>query len=91
MTLPAELLPLIVELAPLFSKRVWAPAKVLLIGAILAPGKRTVTSCLPVRGLSDEKRFEKYHRFSRLGRNIDLAKVPQSLFERFIGALCYAA
>jgi len=62
MTLPAELLPLIVEFAPLFSKRVWAHAKVLLIGAILAPGKRPVTSCLRAMGLSDEKRFEKYHR-----------------------------
>jgi DDE superfamily endonuclease len=62
LTLPAELLPLIVEFAPLFTKRVWEHAKVLLIGAILAPGKRTVTSCLRVMGLSDEKRFERYHR-----------------------------
>ncbi|MCW5970211.1 MAG: transposase [Blastocatellales bacterium] len=62
LTLPAELLPLIVEFAPLFSKRVWRHAQVLLIGAILAPGKRTVTSCLRVMGLSDERRFEKYHR-----------------------------
>lgn len=62
LTLPAELLSQIVEFAPLFSKRVWEQAKVLLVGAILAPGKRTVTSCLRVMGLSDEKRFEKYHR-----------------------------
>lgn len=62
LTMPAELLPVIVEFAPLFSKRVWEHAKVLLVGAILAPGKRTVTSCLRVMGLSDEKRFEKYHR-----------------------------
>jgi hypothetical protein len=62
LTLPAELLPLIVEFAPLFSKRVWEQAKVLLVGAILAPGKRTVTSCLRVMGLSEEKRFDKYHR-----------------------------
>ena len=62
LTLPAELLPLIVEFAPLFSKRVWEQAKVLLVGAILAPGKRTVTSCLRVMGLSEDKRFDKYHR-----------------------------
>lgn len=62
MTLPAELLPLIVEFAPLFSKRIWQHAQVLLVGAILAPGKRTVTSCLRAMGLSEEKRFEKYHR-----------------------------
>ena len=46
LTLPAELLPLIVEFAPLFSKPVWEHAQVLLVGAILAPGKRTVTACL---------------------------------------------
>jgi hypothetical protein len=61
-TLPAELLPLIVELRPLFSKPVWKQAQVLLIGAILAPGKRTVTACLRVMGLSQEKRFVNYHR-----------------------------
>lgn len=61
-TLPAELLPLIVEFAPLFSKRVWHHAQILLLGAILAPGKRTVTSCLRAMGLSEERRFEKYHR-----------------------------
>jgi len=34
-TLPAELMPLIVEFAPLFSKPVWTHAKVLLAGAVL--------------------------------------------------------
>jgi hypothetical protein len=60
--LPAELLSLIVEFAPLFSKPVWEHAKVLLVGAILAPGTRTVTACLRVRGLSQEKGFVNYHR-----------------------------
>jgi DDE superfamily endonuclease len=62
LTLPAELLPLIVEFAPLFSKPVWEHANVLLIGAILAPGKRTVSACLRVMGLSQEKCFVNYHR-----------------------------
>ena len=62
LTLPAELLPLIVEFAPLFSKRVWKHAEILLVGAILAPGKRTVTACLRVCGLSQEKCFVNYHR-----------------------------
>jgi DDE superfamily endonuclease len=48
--------------APLFSDRVWRHAQVLLIGAILAPGKRTVTSCLRIMGLSQERRFVNYHR-----------------------------
>ena len=51
-TLPVELLPLIVEFVPYFSKPVWEHAQVLLIGAILAPGKRTVTAALRVMGLN---------------------------------------
>jgi hypothetical protein len=61
-TLPVELLPLIVEFAPYFSKPVWAHAHVLLMGAILAPGKRTVTAALRVMGLSEERHFQNYHR-----------------------------
>src|SRR6476659_8855521 len=34
----------------------------LLIGAILAPGKRTVTSLLRIAGLGRERRFTNYHR-----------------------------
>jgi hypothetical protein len=60
--LPAELLPLIVEFAPLFSKPVWEHANVLLVGAILATGKHTVTACLRVMGLSQEQCFVNYHR-----------------------------
>ncbi|MBL6079989.1 transposase [Belnapia sp. T18] len=34
----------------------------LLVGAILAPGQRTVSSTLRVAGLSQERRFVNYHR-----------------------------
>lgn len=61
-TLPAELLPLIVAFQSLFSKSVWEHAQILLIGAILAPGKRTVTACLRVMGKSDDRHFQNYHR-----------------------------
>jgi hypothetical protein len=57
-TLPAELLPLIVTFAPLFSKPVWESAQVLLAGAILALGKRTVTACLRVTGKGQESHFQ---------------------------------
>jgi hypothetical protein len=57
LTLPAELLPLMGEFAPLFSQPVWEHAQVLLVGAILATGKRTVTACLRVMGLSQEQCF----------------------------------
>lgn len=62
LTLPSELTSLIVAFAPLFSKPVWQHVQVLLVGTILAPGKRTVTSALRVMGLSHERHFQTYHR-----------------------------
>jgi hypothetical protein len=61
-TLPNAYFTLISEFARVFSTRVWRHAQVLVIGAILAPGKRTVTSVLRVMGLSDEEHFQNYHR-----------------------------
>jgi hypothetical protein len=48
--------------APLFSKRVWQHAQLLVVGAILAPGRRTVSSALRAMGLDQHKRFHRYHR-----------------------------
>jgi len=48
--------------APVFlTKKVFEHAKVLLLGALLSIGRRTVCSCLRSVGLEDEKRFHKYH------------------------------
>ncbi len=60
--LPKEFIPLIVTFASLFSKRVWTSAIVLLVGAILAPGKRTVSAILRVMGLEQSNHFQRYHR-----------------------------
>ncbi len=49
-TLPATMIQVLAPFAPLFSKRVWQHALVLLAGAILAPGRRTVSSALRVMG-----------------------------------------
>lgn len=62
LALPVALTRLMVNFAPLFSKRVWEHALVLVVGALLAPGKRTVTAVLRVMGLSQDKHFQKYHR-----------------------------
>jgi len=48
--------------ASLFSKRIWQQVHLLLIGAILAPGQRTVTAVLRILGLSAEKHFQNFHR-----------------------------
>ena len=64
-TLPTQMIRVLVPFVPLFSKRVWQHAQVLLIGAILAPGTRTVSSALRAMGLDREKRFHRYHRVLR--------------------------
>jgi hypothetical protein len=46
---------------PCFSGRVWQHILVLVAGAVLAPGKRTVTQSLRVLGLADEPGFGRYH------------------------------
>jgi hypothetical protein len=53
---------LLAPFAPLFSERVWHHAQVLLVGAILAPGRRTVSSALRAMGLGQQRRFHCYHR-----------------------------
>ena len=61
-TLPTEMIRVLAPFAPLFSKRLWQNAQILLMGAILAPGRRTVSSVLRAMGLDQEKRFHRYHR-----------------------------
>ncbi len=68
-TLPTELLPLIVEFQPRFSKPVWKNALPLLLGAVLATGKRTVTACLLIIGKSGAKNFQNYHPGSTIPAN----------------------
>jgi DDE superfamily endonuclease len=60
--LPARFAAIILTFAPLFLQRSWRYAEVLLLGAILAPGKRTVTSILRITGRSRERHFVNYHR-----------------------------
>lgn len=61
-SLPVEMIVVLAPFAQLFSEPVWRHAQVLVVGAILAPGKRTVSSCLRVMGLTWEPHFTNYHR-----------------------------
>lgn len=61
-TLPTTMIQVLAPFAPLFSQRVWQHAKVLLAGAVLAPGGRTVSSALRATGLVQERCFHRYHR-----------------------------
>ena len=46
----------------LFFQRSWRHPEMLLTGAILASGTRTVASILRISGLAGERRFVNYHR-----------------------------
>ena len=61
-TLPTRMLHLLNPFVPLFSGRVWPHVQLLLAGAILAPGKRTVSAALRVTGLGQIEHFQRYHR-----------------------------
>lgn len=52
MTTPAVLQKVLLPFACLFTRPTWRKAQTLMIGAILAPGKRTVTAALRVMGLA---------------------------------------
>jgi DDE superfamily endonuclease len=57
-----EILQLLSTFAVGMTAPTFAKALVLLYGAILAPGRRTVTAALRVQGLEAESNFGKYHR-----------------------------
>lgn len=62
MDLPKKIIQVLRPFEEVLSERVWEWGKVLLIGAILAPGERTVAAILRVMGLSNEKQFQNSHR-----------------------------
>src|SRR5215210_6716800 len=78
----------LVPFAPLFSKRVWQHAQLLLMGAILATGRRTVGSALRAMGLDHEKRFHRYHRVLSRARwsSLEASRILLGLLlEAFVG------
>jgi hypothetical protein len=87
-TLPPKMVQALAPFAPLFSRRVFRHAQVLLIGAILAPGARTVSSALRAMGLDREKRFHRYHRVLSRARwsSLEASRILLGLLlEAFVG------
>lgn len=62
LTVPPMIMTVLQHFAPVFSERIWDWVQVMIIGAILTPQKRTVTSVLRIMGLSGERQFQNYHR-----------------------------
>lgn len=62
LNLPWIIVDLLNPFAPCFyGVTTWAKAQVLLVGAILSPGKRVVTEALRVMGLGESEQFAQYH------------------------------
>jgi len=62
LTLPPDIMAILAPFAPVFSRPVWRHALVLMVGAILAPGARMISSVLRVLGLDHLASFQTYHR-----------------------------
>jgi hypothetical protein len=62
LTLPITFTSAMGVFAPVFSRPVWQHVKILMTGAVLAPGKRTVTAILQIMGRSAASDFQTYHR-----------------------------
>lgn len=60
--LPQGMVDVLQYFTRLFTRPTWQHMLVLLTGAILCQGARRVSTILRIMGLSQEKRFEKYHR-----------------------------
>ena len=61
LTLPDAIVALLVPFATLFTSPTWRKAQLLLVGAILTPGQRTVAAALRVMGRRDQRDYARYH------------------------------
>ena len=61
-TLPKDIATVLAMFAPLFTQPSFEHATLLVVGAILVPGRRTVAAVLRILGLAEEPQFQKYHR-----------------------------
>ena len=60
---PARFASILIAFAPVFVQaRTWQHAQMLLLGALLVPGQRTVCSILRIIGLGQERHFVTWHR-----------------------------
>jgi hypothetical protein len=77
--LPKAIILALAPFAPPFPQRVWRHAHVLLVGAILAPGTRTVAAALRAKSLAAERHFANYHRVVK--RCTELEATPEQILQ----------
>ncbi len=76
-TLPAVIVTRLLPFERLFDPRTWRKARLLAIGAILSPGKRTVSSALNILGVGQHGDFAIYHQVLNRARwsSLQLSRV----------------
>src|SRR3954451_11795195 len=85
MSPPALILAVLDAFRPVFSPRTWARAVSLVLGTVLARGRRTVAAALRQMGLHDDANFSSYHQvFNRA------AWSPRRLARRLLSAVIAA-
>jgi hypothetical protein len=85
-TVPAILISWLAVFRPCFTAPVWSHVLVLVGGAVLAPGKRTVTQALRVMGLADRPGFGRYHEVLNRARR-DARDVARRLLLHLLAVL----
>ena len=60
-TLPDVIVTVLLPFEHLFDRRTWRKAQLLVVGAILSPGKRTVSSALSILGIGQSGDFAVFH------------------------------
>ena len=61
LTLPDAIVPILAPFTMLFTNPTWQKAQLLMVGAILAMGQRTVAAALRVMGRRDQRDYARYH------------------------------
>ncbi len=84
--LPADIIAPLAHFAPLFARRTWRPVPILVAGALLAPGRRMVSSALRAVGLAHVSTLQTYHRVLNRDRWSSLG-VSQILFGLLVATL----
>ena len=61
LTLSDAIVVVLLPFATLFTSPTWQKAQLLLVGAVLTPGQRTVAAALRVMGRSGHRDYARYH------------------------------
>jgi hypothetical protein len=80
--LPEAMMSRLAGFADLFTRPTWARALFLVVGALLSPGKRTVTAALRILGRDHENDFPAYH--AVLNRAVWSSRAAASLLLRML-------